>query len=79
MTIDMDKDQLVFTSGKTVYACLGAVGIREYSNGTLDVVEGFDGGINTEELSQGERMELADYMIALWQKFKESGYADDSE
>lgn len=58
-----------------------STGRREYANGgiiglssTGEVTEGYDGILiyNPSNLSIEERAELADYMIAKWQQFKEA-------
>jgi hypothetical protein len=78
----IEKDTITFSSGRTAYANRGIVGI----NPNLSVHEGYDGSIpwpvpewwGTEHpewidqntLTSKDMVELADYMIDLWQKFK---------
>lgn len=72
------SDEVRLPSGRFFYAHLGLIGINDH----LAVCEGFDGDIeglrSTEHdddsgqtWTQEERAELADRMIALWQRFKE--------
>lgn len=63
-------DYLIFSTGKKVYAHAGFVGIK-YDNGWR-ISEGYDGGVYfDEEMTPAECVELADYMINQWVKFKE--------
>lgn len=66
----------IFNNGVTVYCNLGIIGI----NPELELYEGYDGNFclyneefDRREMQQDEREELADYMIALWTKFKWEG------
>jgi hypothetical protein len=70
----IEKDEIVFSTGKRIYAFDGIIGIDD----ELDPSYGSDGGIEIFDwedgrvvisLSHAERRELADYAIALWQKF----------
>lgn len=75
MKID-EHDRVIFSTGKTVYAHMGIIGIRP----SLRVTEGYDGGFPAWQdgwgsgegsaLTPGERQELADFMIALWSEFR---------
>lgn len=60
----------VFESGKEAYTNCGIIGIDE----ELEVSEGYDGAFedwnSNEPFTAAERAELADYMIALWSRFK---------
>ena len=70
----IEGDDLIFSTGKKVYANRGIVGLG--ANG--DVTEGYDGGVDTildkccrrddpEYVVQADELvELADYMIAEW-------------
>ena len=62
-----NKDKYVLSTGKTFYSNNGIIGIDNH----LDVHEGYDGGIDTDEFTQEEKNEIADYMIDLWNKFRE--------
>jgi hypothetical protein len=63
-----DDDQVVFSSGKSEYAFSGIIGI----NSALELSYGYDGSLADERWTKEEAIELADYMIALWTKYKES-------
>lgn len=61
-------DDLIFSTGTVVYANRGIIGISE----ELSVYGGYDNGIEEEELTKEELIELADFMIERWQSFKVS-------
>jgi hypothetical protein len=68
----IDGNYVTFSSGKVLSANQGIIGIDP----DLDVSEGYDGGFDIadtyrETLTKPERRELADYMIALWQRYRE--------
>lgn len=56
------------STGRQIWCNLAIVGI----NPGLEISEGYDGGLDHEGLIKVEKVELANYMIGLWQKFKES-------
>ena len=62
----VDVDELVFSTGKRIYAHLGIIGI----DSELIISEGYDGGIDDDEFTASERAELADYAIELWRQYK---------
>jgi hypothetical protein len=64
----VEGDEVIFSSGKRLYANAGIIGLSE----RLDVTEGYDGGFcyYDDKLTEDERHELADYMIDLWNKYK---------
>ncbi len=67
----IEGDDLVFSTGKRVYANNGIIGLGP----DLDISGGYDQGIyypdaNCEDLSKQELIELADHMITKWQEFK---------
>lgn len=63
-----DGDDFVLSTGRTFSANNRIIGI----NPALGVYEGYDGGVQgAEDWSAEERAELADFMIALWQQFKQ--------
>jgi hypothetical protein len=72
----IDGDDLIFSNGRRVYANFGSIGIGD----DLRVCYGGDGGIAAWPgddmpeyvLTEAERLELADYMIALWTKFRDA-------
>jgi hypothetical protein len=67
-------DDVIFSSGKVVYANRGILGI----DSRLETFYGYDGGFPAWPAWEGasggltrvERHELADHMIALWTQFK---------
>lgn len=62
----IEGDELIFSTGKKVYANNGIIGISP----DLGITEGYDGGIETEELTPDEKAELADYAVAQWTKWR---------
>jgi hypothetical protein len=68
-----DKNTVRLSSGREVYANQGIFGLTEdcaltdgYDSGCVDIQFGCDG---EEKLTAGERKEIADMMIARWQRF----------
>jgi hypothetical protein len=75
MIYDREKGKLVMADGTEYYANGGIVGL----NDDLEISEGYDGGFycyredsDDGALPLAHRLELADYMIALWIKYKEA-------
>lgn len=77
MIYENDRFKLECT-GRTFYAN-GYIGIMEIDYGEVVIAEGYDGYVRPEppeeegepdSLDQQERVELADYMISLWERFK---------
>jgi hypothetical protein len=64
--IDADNDEIIFDSGRRVYANNGIVGLAP----DLMVSEGYDGGIDDDRWTAAERAELADMMIDLWTQYR---------
>lgn len=70
-------EYLIFNTGKRVYANNGIVGI----DGDYLLSTGYDNYLETpflenndegyEELTKAEALELADYMIEVWQNYKQ--------
>mgnify|MGYP001607305997 CR=1 FL=1 len=63
-------DVLVLSSGKRIYANRGILGIRDGDN---TIYDGYDGEVwsgGDQCLTHAERAEIADYMIALWQRYR---------
>jgi hypothetical protein len=63
------------SSGRKFYANNGVIGMSEFVEDEdfgwmLDLSEGYDGGINTDEFSKEELLEIADFMILQWQRYK---------
>jgi len=63
-------NKLKFSTDRELSVSNGVIGI----NHALDTFEGYDGELIWEEhrrgLTKEEKIELADYMIGLWTKFK---------
>jgi hypothetical protein len=71
MTYDDDHFTLE-TSGRTFYANNGVLGLAIDGDADGWVSYGADGAVGPrEEFTDAERIELADHMIAQWQRFKE--------
>jgi hypothetical protein len=66
----VDGDYVFFSSGKVCYANNGIIGLSESDEYGWHVSEGYDGSINVGQFTKAEKIELSDYMINLWQKFK---------
>lgn len=63
-----DEDEYTFSSGRRVCSNLGIIGISP----NLELFEGYDGRLGgCHKLTKEDRIELADYMIERWGKFKE--------
>ena len=74
-------NEVVFSSGRQRYACAGILGIAEWQ-GRMVVTYGYDGVFYTQEentqeylpldqlLTSADLVELSDYMIERWTKFK---------
>lgn len=77
----IEGDKVIFSSGRTRYANLGIIGLDDGD----DVTEGYDGGFwqpdewRDEKLMPEDLAELADFMIARWQAWKERNTARESE
>ncbi len=74
--IKIDGDYIIFTSGRSMYANFGIVGIGPDGN----ISEGFDSaiswppdeGFEKSDLTSDDMRELADMIIERWIAFKES-------
>lgn len=71
----IDGDTVTFeTTGNEFYANNGIIGLCEPENGKWEVSEGYDGCFSAWSGSGGmtkeEKIELSDYMIDLWSRFK---------
>ena len=75
--MEIKGDTVTFSSGRTRYANNGIIGLCP----DLTVSEGYDGGFPIEsyewnkpdenDLTKEDCIELADFMIAQWQKFRD--------
>ena len=61
-----DGDEIIFSTGKRVYAHRGIIGL----DSALNTYEGYDGGFEDNKLTSEEKLELANYMIAAWNEYK---------
>ena len=60
-------DMIRLSTGREIYANCGFLGISE----NMELSEGYDGTIDTGDLSTAEKHELANYVIGLWTRWKE--------
>lgn len=60
----VENDELIFSTGKRAYANNGIIGLSP----TGEVSEGYDGSFPS--LTNEEKLELANYMLARWEEFK---------
>lgn len=63
----IEDDCLIFTTGKRVQVTGGVVGLDVDSF----ITGGFETFLEVEDFTIEEKMELADYMIDVWQSYKE--------
>lgn len=74
----IENDKVIFSTGKEKYANCGIIGLSP----EMTISEGYDGGFHSQReswmddedfdgLTKAEQIELAEYMIAAWMKFKE--------
>lgn len=77
MMLDKSEDEIILTSGKRLYANCLIVGIDPemnvsggYDQGGLDCLYNTDSH-KYERISREDRIELAEYMIALWTKYRD--------
>jgi len=61
----IEGDNLIFSTGRKVYANSGIIGIG-FGGG---ITEGYDGGLNDRDWTPAERVELAEYMIEQWKRY----------
>lgn len=61
-------DTYTLSSGRTFYAHGGVLG---FAPGEDSVSYGWDGGVEMRDWSAAEKRELADFMIALWQQYRD--------
>jgi hypothetical protein len=81
MAIKSDGDTITFSSGRTVYANCGIVGIShepKFNEEYYEIYEGYDGTIFWPDLDEGDpksvtnadMVELAEMMIERWKSFR---------
>jgi len=66
----IEGDEVIFSTGTRVQANDGVIGISSPDEYGWDVREGYDGHLGSDNLTKEEKVELAEYMICLWQEFK---------
>lgn len=68
------SDTYRLSTGREFYANCGLIGIGDqesgYQSNVFEISEGYDGHVDTDTWTMAEKVELADYMIAQWAKFK---------
>jgi len=82
-----DLNHYVLSTGREFYAHLGIIGCADQANqeyqdgnvGTFFTAYGFDSDLALDEWTQAERVELADFMIDQWQRFKAGDGGEDCE
>lgn len=69
MKIDEDNDAIVFSDGRRYNTNCGIIGLSP----GLNTYEGYDGVLESGNcmFDKQQKIELADYMIELWTKYKE--------
>jgi hypothetical protein len=73
LIFDHENDELVFSTGKRIYANRCIIGLSDdVDEEYCRVSYGYDGGIAEENLTASEKIELADYMITLWTDYRNS-------
>jgi hypothetical protein len=60
-------DVYILSTGKEISANCSILGISP----ELELHEGYDGRIYEEDLTPEEKLEIAEYAIALWQQYKD--------
>ena len=70
MKIISEENKIIFSNGKEVYANLGIIGLSPNN----EIYYGYDGSLDndfeSENFSNEDRIELADYMVERWQEYK---------
>ena len=71
-TIVRNDTILLESTGREFYAHSGVIGLGEPDDSGWRLSQGFDGGIGGygEDLDNNEKIELAEYMIELWTRYK---------
>jgi hypothetical protein len=77
----LDDEVYEFSTGRKAYANRCIVGIRP---DTLEISEGYDGSFDAEwardestEFTKQEKLELADFMLATWRRYKDAAEHDE--
>jgi hypothetical protein len=69
------KDHSTFvleSTGREFYAHAGLLSVS-VDDGETDIYYGYDGGLSTSDFTAEEKREVADYVIALWQRWAAGG------
>lgn len=66
MALKIGDDEIVFSSGRTIYTHRGIIGLSPDG----DLFQGYDGKFYPDDVHADDARELADHMIERWQKFK---------
>lgn len=66
----IDSDHFQLSTGRTFYAHMGLIGLTPDQGSEVRVSAGYDDSVDVDGWTPAERIELADYMIALWQDFR---------
>jgi len=74
----IDNNAIRFSSGRQWYANRGIIGLAKESDGHWAVTEGYEGGLHDDLLTPVEKIELGDYMIGLWQEFRQDALDKDN-
>jgi hypothetical protein len=67
--MQIDNDTVTFSTGREFYANHGKISLSKGDCGWC-ISEGWDGGVDHKDFTKAECVELADYMIAMWERFK---------
>lgn len=65
--MEFTNDGLRFSTGKEIYCSGGIVGIDPENC----ITQGSDSGLDEDELTPEERVELAEFMIARWKQYSD--------
>ncbi len=69
----IEGDDVIFDSGKKLDANGGIIGLNQRLEAYGGYDQDLDWGGSDELLTPDERMELAEYMIALWRRYAAEG------
>ena len=76
--MEIKRNKVIFSSGRQMYANCGIVGISLQPDGSFTLTEGYDSGFGDMPLSPIERIELGNYMLGLWQDFRQNALEEDN-
>jgi len=83
MELDLKNNRIVMSSGRTFYAYACVIGLitdddAERNDRLTYGYDGYLGGLEVEQLDSADLVELADYMIERWQRFKDKALKQTS-